>query len=97
MDIPSFTEFFGMKVASTIAKRKERKEFSIPLMQSLIRFALHVAGFSCLTYGAFTFNILAGFITAGVSCFAFSWLFTGSGESTVTKATYDPMTMRNQR
>lgn len=47
---------------------------------SLARLVLTLSGFGFLTWGMFTWDIVAGLITAGLSCFVLSWL-TGSEES----------------
>lgn len=45
-------------------------------LQSLVRFVLHVAGFSSLTVAAFSLHFAAGMIVAGLCCFALSTLLT---------------------
>lgn len=45
-------------------------------VQSLSRFVLHIAGFSCLTIAGFMWDNVAGMIVAGISCFALSTLLT---------------------
>jgi hypothetical protein len=44
----------------------------------IVRTAMHLAGFSCLTAAGFTLSMTAGLITAGVSFFAFSALMVPS-------------------
>jgi hypothetical protein len=39
---------------------------------------MHLAGFALLTLAAFQWNMIAGLAAAGISCFAFSTLMTGS-------------------
>lgn len=71
---PSVMEY----VIGKVATRRERKHARLAIprtwFQSLARLMLHVAGFGCLTYAGFTWNMIAGLITAGVSFFVFSWL-----------------------
>lgn len=82
--VPSFTTFLGMKLANTIAKRKRATEVStraVGIAQSIVRVLLTVAGFSCLTYAGFTWNMTAGLIVAGISAFVLAWLMNTGAPS----------------
>lgn len=51
------------------------------LLVSFIRITLHIVGFSAFTNAMFHANIIVGWCAIAVSCFIFSWLFTGSSDS----------------
>lgn len=70
---PTVAEFFLHKLSRSLARKRETT-ISSSIVATLFRFAMHVAGFSCLTIAGFALNFAAGMITAGVSCFALSWL-----------------------
>lgn len=84
--VPSPTVYIGMKLNNWIQrnrmKRAEIATDSAPTrskwLHSLTRIVLHIAGFSALTNAMFHWNIIAGWCAVAVSCFIFSWLFTGA-------------------
>lgn len=82
--LPTTTQFIGLKLSSMLAKRRlprEHKAITRALtLESIVRFMLHVAGFACLTYAAFRFNVPAGYCVAGVSCFIMSRLMVPDTE-----------------
>jgi hypothetical protein len=67
-----------MRVAAALSARARKasvpKEKVTTFAQAFVKLVMHIAGFTCLTVAGFTWNITAGLIIAGVSCFAFSWL-----------------------
>jgi|SRR5688500_8130664 len=76
-DNPTFTQFLLFKASQ--AKRKDKRaSVAIPRtfawVHSLVRVLLTLGGFGFLTWGMFTWHIVAGLITAGISCFVLSWL-----------------------
>jgi hypothetical protein len=74
----SLSSIIALKLARRASKRRDAAmtRVSTVAMLSLVRLVLHVAGFSSLTYAAFTWDKIAGFIVAGICCFVFSTLFT---------------------
>lgn len=80
---PSVGQFLLMKLAARRARKAERFSYRVPaFIQASIRLMLHLAGFGCLTYAGFTWNITAGLIIAGVSFFVLSWLSNGTTSET---------------
>lgn len=75
IDRLSLLGFVTQKLAIRRARRTQRAN-AVPWLQSLARIVMHIVGFSCLTLAGFSWNITAGLIVAGISCFAFSWLVT---------------------
>lgn len=73
MDVPSFTGYLALRMAK---KREARQAIAQPRIQVLIRFMMHVFGFSCLTIAGFWAHPVAGFVVAGFSWFALSYLTT---------------------
>lgn len=93
--IPGPLTYIQMVLAKRISARKERSNRLPNILQTLTRLVLHIAGFSCLTYAGFQWNIIAGMITAGISCFIFSWLFASASEPRESPPTgIDPMASR---
>lgn len=80
VEVPTIRQFILMKLARASARR-QTKQASLArgqqLMQSAIRWILQLTGFGCLTVAGFSWTLMAGLITAAVSCFAISWLATG--------------------
>lgn len=80
VEVPTMRQFVLMKIARAGASRRA-KGASLArgqqLMQLAIRWILQLTGFGCLTVAGFSWNLMAGLITAAVSCFAVSWLATG--------------------
>ena len=78
-EAPSTKDFIALKLAGFFAKRATRK-VAIPRtwVQTLITTALHLAGFSSLTYAAFLWDMIAGFVVLGVCCFILSKLMNTS-------------------
>lgn len=99
--VPSFSTFVAMKLANrvTAARRKEASHAmnrARTWVQSLVRLMAHLAGFSLLTWAGFTWNMTAGLIVAGASCFIFAWLLNDSSIETDTpeRTHVDPMASR---
>lgn len=84
--VPSPATYMGMVLNNWIqskrARRAEVTHGSAPtrtkFFKSLIRIVAHIVGFSAFTNAMFQWNMIAGWIAVAVSCFVFSWLFTGS-------------------
>jgi Na+-transporting NADH:ubiquinone oxidoreductase subunit NqrC len=74
-----------MKIASYTSNRAKRASNTREayrvnaVLSSVIRVVLHLAGFGLLTMAGFQWNIIAGLIVAGVSCFALSTLMASGG------------------
>lgn len=80
MDIrenPTLSNFIALKLAARRAKKSQQAN-TVTWMQTIVRLLLHVGGFSLLTLAGFSWNITAGLIVAGISCFALSWLNSGT-------------------
>jgi len=78
--LPSIGSIVLMKLASLLSKRAQTStRRTAPVwIQAMSRFLLTVAGFACLTWAGFTVSFTIGLVSAAFSCFAMSWLFTGS-------------------
>lgn len=76
----STKDFLTMKLAGWLARRasKARVAPALTWVQGLIRTALHLAGFSSLTYSAFLWDKVAGFVVLGLCCFVLSKLVTAA-------------------
>lgn len=75
LDVPGWGGYLALRAARAANRPKKRNaNRARTLYQSIVRFTLHAAGFSLLTFGGFTLSMLAGLITAGLSCFVMSWL-----------------------
>lgn len=99
--VPTFGTFVAMKLANRVTKAR-RKEATNRMnrvrtwFQSLVRLVAHLTGFSLLTWAGFTFNMAAGLIVAGISCFVFAWLVGDSSTETAesSQQSVDPMASR---
>lgn len=90
-EVPSLSRFVAYKIGVLLDRKdKQSKYRARTRIQSIIRLLLHIAGFACLTIAGFTWDPAAGFIVAGLSCFAFS-LLTTTGESDPTMVDGSPM------
>lgn len=74
---PTLWQFIAMRANVRRIKRSSLATVHT-WFQTTVRLIMHIAGFSCLTFAGFTWNIMAGLITAGVCCFAFSFLVAGT-------------------
>lgn len=75
-DTPMASAFLAWKQAARV-RRNQRAMTTTPtgaVLGAVIRYALHLAGFSLLTASGFTLSMTAGLIMAAISCFAFSAL-----------------------
>lgn len=79
---PTFRELMIFKLTNLAMKRARTSKASIDgsritaVLNTTMRLVLHVAGFGLLTMAGFKFNIMAGLIVAGISCFLLSTLMT---------------------
>jgi fatty-acid desaturase len=102
--VPSVTTYLTMMLTNRIsrAKAKERTQINgnrMPaILQTIVRLVLHLAGFSALTFAGYTWNMTAGLIVGGLSCFVLAWLLNSPsnavGPSAGTQAHVDPMASR---
>lgn len=96
--VPSFGTFMAMKFVNRISRAKAKAKEgnrARTLMQTIVRLVLHLAGFSALTWAGFSWNMTAGLIVGGLSCFVLSWLMgDSSANATETRVGYDPMATR---
>lgn len=93
MELPGIPGYFAMRLARVANKRRERSaNRGRALYQTIVRLVLHMAGFSALTKAAFEWNMLAGWVAVGVSCFVLSTLLTVS--SNEPSPDTDPMARR---
>lgn len=72
----TLTEVLATKVLRAARTKRERRTIPYSVWSMLLRLLLHLAGFSCLTVAGFTVSLLAGLVTAGLSCFVLSTLMT---------------------
>lgn len=82
--MPTVGQFFLFKLAKAFARRENVREVSNhaqPWFQTVLRLVFHLAGFASLTYGAFCWHSIAGFVTMGASFFILSFLTTPSRRS----------------
>lgn len=99
--VPTMATFLSMKLANRIS-RSRSKELRQPMnsvrtwVNAFVRLVAHLAGFSLLTWAGFTWNMTAGLIVAGLSCFMFAWLMNDSAPVTTTQPAnrIDPMASR---
>lgn len=92
--VPTFKELALMRLAMFARNRATKSReanASIRInavLNGIVRVVLHLAGFSLLTMAGFQWNIIAGLIVAGISCFALSTLMTrnANGETEVGRA-----------
>lgn len=91
VDMPanvSFTQFVAWKIGKLLDSRARKRAYSaFNWVQFTVRLILHIGGFSALTIGGFSISITAGWVVAGFSCFALSWLTT---ERTTTETETSP-------
>jgi len=72
---PSTTQFLLWKLGKVISKKQATARTRARThFQSIIRLMLHLSGFGLLTIAGFTWNIMAGYVIAGLSCFLLAWL-----------------------
>jgi hypothetical protein len=76
MESPTLGSFLAMRIALLARKRTDRRNLPRTWIQTTVRLVLHLAGFSLLTMAGFQWNMLAGLIVAGISCFVLSTLLT---------------------
>lgn len=70
-------------LANKLSRQAERRKVAIRArtwMQSIVTFVFQVAGFSCLTYAGFLWDMKAGYVVAGFSCFALSKVLTTNSQ-----------------
>lgn len=99
--VPSLSTFVAMKLTNRISRTRRREMAASQSrartwVQSLVKFVAQLAGFSLLTSAGFTWNMTAGLIVAGISCFAFAWLMNDQTpeDSEPRHAQLDPMASR---
>lgn len=86
---PTLTQFVLMRLAAR-RTRVARVAMARTWVQSLVRITLHLAGFSSLTIAGFMWDMIAGFVVLGISCFLMSTLTTTNTNVPQT----DPMVRR---
>lgn len=85
---PTLAQFMLWKFSKAMSRSKTKAATRASVqLQVIIRVVMHIAGFACLTYAAFTWSTIAGWAVAGISCFLMSWL-------TAPSATEPPTTPR---
>jgi hypothetical protein len=90
MDTPTFTGLLVMKLANRARAKREGKAITRTMLQTIVRIVWHLAGFSSLTYAAFLWDMKAGFVVLGISCFVMSTLTTATNDVSQS----DPMARR---
>lgn len=88
-NVPSLGSYALMRLS--VLARKRQREASNGSRTSLstvnavlvatVRLLLHVAGFGLLTLAGFQWNIIAGLVVAGLSCFVMSTLMTRNADN----------------
>lgn len=74
---PGVLQFLLWKATNAAAQRRDRRRTAATALtgiQAIIRLVLTVAGFSLLTWAGFSWNMTAGLVVAGLSCFILAWL-----------------------
>jgi hypothetical protein len=79
-DMPTLTQMLAYKLVNKAKKREKAINRTHTQLQSIVRLVLHLAGFGFLTYAGFSWNMTAGLIVAGISCFVLSTLMTNSSQ-----------------
>ena len=88
---PSTTQFLLWKLGKAISKKQATaRSHARTYLQSIVRLVLHLAGFGLLTIAGFTWNILAGYVIAGLSCFLLSWLTASDNRSSTSQLSNGP-------
>lgn len=98
--VPGPVEYLGLWSAKLIQRRtrahSSTRDSSLGRTQalfiSMVKATMTLAGFGCLTYAGFCWNMRAGLIIAGISFFVLSWLITNrSDDSSSNTGTTDPI------
>lgn len=83
--VPTLKRFVAYKIGKALDRKgngAKAKAYKRVQLTNLARLLLHLTGFVCLTIAGFSAtmpaNIPVGFVVAGLSCFAMSWLSTSS-------------------
>ncbi len=99
--VPSMSTYLTMKLTNRVSRAKARDRAQITtnpvrtFVQATVSIVLHLAGFGALTFAGFTWNMTAGLIVAGMSCFVLAWLMNSSTNVTAPeKPGVDPMATR---
>jgi hypothetical protein len=72
---PTLTQFLVMKLAAR-RTRVAREAMARTWIGATVRIMWHLAGFSSLTIAGFMWDMIAGFVVLGISCFVMSTLTT---------------------
>lgn len=86
-------------ITFSLAKKAERARTNKATrahtwVQTLVTLTMQLAGFTCLTFAGFTWNITAGLVVAAFSCFALAWLTNNRSAPTNNTNHVDPMARR---
>lgn len=73
---PDLKTYLAMRLVKARKESSNRTVLPSALILQTVRLMLHLAGFAALTYGAFQFNIIIGYVVGGISCFVLSTLLT---------------------
>ena len=80
VDEPTVLQILLTRAGKAITRRREASRVSKATVSTwyvnTVRFVLHVAGLSSLTYAGFEWSTIAGYVAAGASCFVLSTLIT---------------------
>jgi hypothetical protein len=96
---PTLGQFILMKLAAKRERRREESQVGIiprtyMWFSSIVRLMAQLAGFSLLTIAGFEWHIIAGYVIAGLSCFVFSWLQSGTNHMQPQPPAVDPLLRR---
>jgi hypothetical protein len=78
---PTIPQFLLWKASKVIGRKKANaRTHTRTWVLTTIRLVMQLAGFGSLTVAGFTWNMIAGYVVAGLSCFLLSWLTTSDPE-----------------
>lgn len=90
-DAPTVWQAITFSLAKRAEKARTNKATRTHTwFQTLVTLMMQLAGFACLTFAGFTWNITAGLVVAGFSCFALAWL-TNNRTAPTNTSRPDPM------
>lgn len=101
--VPTLGQYAVMRLTMRARKRANQTQGLLAsnritaIVNATVRVVLHIAGFSLLTIAAWHWNMIAGLAVAGISCFVFSALMTGSNSADETEVRRAPDLRTGQR
>jgi hypothetical protein len=85
VEMPTIRQYLAFKALTAMQRATRTKRVpegerparpALAMAQAFLRLVLHLAGFAALTSAGFYWNMIAGLVVAGLSCFVLSTLTT---------------------